>query len=292
MSTRIVVWDIDRVWYSDISTTYCARGNKADYRPYLRHFVEENNWFTYENVKQWEKLTGRQVNSIGALADMLTDFLYKKELQSTVYANVSDQDAKNRTIEGKQALLKGLTIGEVKTIADSVQNTTGLSKAIQEIRYAAIYQVGFSDGLGPFVAYKMYQQGIEVGGIVPALVEVDGEERWLKVDNLYLLDRADTKLLGKVDGFKKSQEIFNYLSSYGYELPETAAIDDSVANIETLKKIRDGGGVSVGFNVNDIKKFEEAKIPVLRGDNLRPFAELVLDPRKINGYCETWGIKV
>ena len=130
---RLVVWDVDRVWYPDISTTYAARGSKANYGHYLEDFISRG-WFTNYHVALWERKMGRKLDSVGALADMLTDFLYK--MKGEVYEDLSDQERKNRTIEGKQALLKGLTIGEVKTIADSVPYTDGLTDAVIDIRQA------------------------------------------------------------------------------------------------------------------------------------------------------------
>jgi len=292
MVTRAVIWDIDKVWYQDISTTYAARGIRADFRPYLQGFVEERKWFTHDDVTRWEETTGRKIDSVGAVADMLTDFLYKAELRSTVYAGVSDQEAKNRTIEGKQELLRGMTFGEVKAIADSVQNTAGLAEAISDITNAGIHQVGFSDGLAPFVAYKMQDRHVDIGGVVPALVLVYGEPQYFDENSLHLLDRANVELSGKVGPFNKGESIFGHISSNGYGLSEVAAIDDSAANLATLTKIRDGGGVAVGFNVNDEKKFEEAKIPVLKGGDLRPFAEIVIDRRRIREFCKMWGVEV
>jgi hypothetical protein len=287
---RLVVWDVDRVWYHDISTTYAARGSKADYRPYLEDFVNRG-WFTNHHVALWENKMGRRLDSVGALADMLTDFLYK--MKGEVYEGLSDQERKNRTIEGKQSLLRGLTIGEVKAIAGSVPYTDGLTDAVVDIRQAGIHQVGFSDGLGPFVAYKMLRQDVDVGGIVPALLNCDGEEIWFTDNNPHLLlNYNSAQLLGKVGQFKKSEAIFEYIQKKGYQISEVAAIDDSSANTVTLAKIRDGGGIGIGFRVNDMDIFRLAGIPVIRGDDLGPFGEIVKDPSKIREYCETWGIEV
>lgn len=288
--TRVVVWDVDRVLYPDISTSYAARGCTADYRPHLQYFIDEKQWFAQEDVVQWERLTGRKIGSVGALADMLTDFLYKAELRSAVYAGVSDQEAKSRTIEGKQALLRGMTFKDVFAIAETVPYTDGLPEAIGAIGKSGVHQVGFSDGLGPFVAYKMRQQNIEIGGIVPALVKMrDGHQVYFDKNSLGMLSNRRLELLGKTSDFKKAEAIFQYLQQHGFQLPEVATIDDSAANLATLTKIRDAGGIAVGFNVNDRRKFEEARIPVLRGDDLHPFAEIVADRRKIREFCEMWG---
>ncbi len=288
----VVVWDIDRVWYPDISTTYVARCSKADHRPYLDDFVSRG-WFNYAHVAQWERLTGRAVSSVGTVADMLTDFLYKPELRTTVYEGVPDQDAKNRTIVGKQALLNGMTFGEVFEIANRVQNTEGLLDAIGIMDHVHVNHVGFSDGLGPFVAYKMHHLSVEAGGIVPALVRMeDDQEVYFDRSNLNLLNNPEIVLLGRTGDFKKGDAIFRYLDQHGWSLDRAAAIDDSAANIGTLTRIRDGGGIAVGFNVNDIKKFQEAKIPVIKGSSVYPLAEIVTDRAKVNEFCETWGIKV
>ena len=182
--------------------------------------------------------------------------------------------------------MKGLTLADVKKIAGGVENTEGLSYAIQELAKRGVDQVGFSDGLGPFVAYKMYLEGVTIGGIVPALLNVYGQEKYLDVSTLHLMNEDRAHLVGKVASFKKSDEIFAHIERSGKTPLQVAAIDDSVANIGTLKKIQESGGLSFGFNVNDTKAFEEASIPILKGSDLKAFAEVVLDPSKLSLYCE------
>ena len=247
--------------------------------------VEEKGWFTYDHVKQWERQTGREVNSVGAVADMLTDFLYK--MKGVVYEGVSDQDAKTRTIEGKQALLKGLTMGNVKRIADSVDGTDGLSDAIYALRKGHVTQVGFSDGLAPFVAYKMSQKDVAVGGVVPALVELPDGQVWFDKTNYLDMLAGNAVLLGKAGSFKKAEAIKHYQDSCGLTRDRTIAVDDSAANIETLARINQEGGLGIAFNPNDGEAFQKAGIPILntRG-SIFPIANIANDRRKLNAYRE------
>jgi hypothetical protein len=109
----IVGWDADRVMYNDLITSICAKGSRLDSASYLKDFVEEKKWFTYDDVHRWENQTGKKVETVGYLADMLTDFLYKmKKVDGS--ASVT---TKQQTIEGKQAILKCLTIGDIQKLS-------------------------------------------------------------------------------------------------------------------------------------------------------------------------------
>jgi hypothetical protein len=291
MAIECVLWDIDNVWYSGMSRTHAANGSKADYRPHLERFVEKRGLFTYSDVQYWEETTGRKVDSIGTLADMLTDFLYS--MKDRIYPNIGVEEAKQLTIEAKQEILHGMTMREIRRIADAVPYTEGLREAVRTLFEARINQYGFSDGLAPFVVYKMQKQRVDIGGIVPTAVEIVGQERLFDTGTLEMLYDDNAQLTGQVGEFDKIQVIRSFLKDSGYKEESTAAIDDSGTNLPTLTRIRDSDGIAIGYNPTkqDTPKFAEAKIPVLRGD-LRRFAELVIDRRKIKQYCETWGVQI
>ncbi|MDI6721607.1 MAG: hypothetical protein QMD85_04405 [Candidatus Aenigmarchaeota archaeon] len=158
MPIKLVVWDIDKVWTHDFTTTYAAWGNELDYRPYLKECVD-SGIFSYEHIREAEIRTGRKVNSVGSLSDVVKYFLYN--MKDEVYPHLSDQEAKNATITLAQKLLKGLTIDRIKEIADSIPYKKGLREAIQSLRDYKAHQVGFSDGMGPLAAYKMREEDAE-----------------------------------------------------------------------------------------------------------------------------------
>lgn len=288
MPTKLVAWDIDRVWYPDISTTYAARGNKHDYRPYLTRVVEELKSASYEQIKLWETATRREIASVGDIADMLTDLFYGLKRDDEVLVP-KGTITKDQIIAGKQSLLKDMTIGDIKAIADGVPETKGLRYAFDLAHDKA--HVGFSDGLGPFVAYKMARIRVSIGGIVPSIVDNNGREEVFDESTAKSMISSGTpRLTGRVLPFKKADSIKAYVFDRGYNLSDIAAIDDSSANVPFLAEVKNSGGLSIGFNVNDLSSFKEAGIPVLKGDDLSYFGEILRDPRKIKEYCETWGL--
>ncbi len=297
MDANLIVWDVDRVWYGDISTTYAAKGSTQRFEPHLREAYEKGH-VTPEQVEMWQKATGRKLGTpgneyVGALAEMYTDLFYGMTDGGVSVVIPKGTISKEQTIAGKQALLKGLTIGDVKRIADAVPYNPGLVEAIEALRASGVHQAGFSDGLGPFVAYKMIDQAIEIGGIVPANVRTIFDNEWFREENAELmLNWNDVILLGKTKPFKKGPAIFEYITRKGYSVQRVATIDDSAANLDTLKKVKDNGGIGVGYRVNDAKAFQEAGVPVIKGEDLRAFGEIVKDRRKIAEFCETWGLEI
>ena len=74
MISNLVIWDVDRVWYPDISTTYASKGSNQKQGDLLPEGYEQK-WVTPEQVQLWESVTGRKLGSpgneyVGALADM------------------------------------------------------------------------------------------------------------------------------------------------------------------------------------------------------------------------------
>lgn len=279
-------WDVDKVWYKDISTTYCAEASPLDPKPYLDGFLKEG-WFSRDDVKKWADYVGKDPNepikTVGDMARCLTDFLYR--------IKTDDGDSiitKEQTIKGKQSLLKDLSMRQIREIAGNVELTPGLRDAVNEFRATGMYQAAFSDGLGPFIAYIANREGMEYWGIVPAIVESGGEI--MPFDNS-MIEMDGVFLTGRTEKFNKSDAFFNHMKDKGYPLSSIAAIDDSGANVETLKAIQEEGGVAIGFNPTDAHepKFREAGIPILKQTerSLEPFREIVLNPSEetIRNYC-------
>jgi len=284
---QVVDWDVDKVWYKDISTSYCANTSPLDPKSYLQQFLSEG-WFTDEDVRRWAEYRGRDattpIQTPGDLAECLTDFLYRIKKPDGSGSVIT----KEQTIQGKQALLRGLTMKNIREIADSIELTPGLRDAITTFRGRAIYQVAFSDGLGPFIAYMAKKEGMNYWGVVPAIVEVEGVETAFR-DTMITFD--DVKLTGKVDKFNKSEAFFSHMGAHNYSLNSIAAIDDSGTNVPALKKIIENGGIAIGFNPTETheKDFREAGIPMLKQSDrsLEPFREIVLNPTEntIGKYC-------
>ncbi|MBI4021552.1 MAG: hypothetical protein HY369_04880 [Candidatus Aenigmarchaeota archaeon] len=276
---RVVCWDVDRVWYPGISTSYCADQSVSNPRPYLEGFLDRG-WFTPADVAAWAAYRGKDPDApiarMADLAAMLTDFFY--ELKSGGRPVLS----KPQAVEGKQSLLTGTTMSEIRAIADGVPLTPGFRETVASLRGCGVYQAAFSDGLGPFVSYVARREGMDHWGVVPAAV-IAGNRKTLFSDEM--LDRDDVVLTGIVDRYDKSIALFDHLEVAGYTLTEVAAIDDSAANIPTLKKIQQGGGVAVGFNPLDEDAFRRERIPILRGRALEPFGEIVRDPRAVEDLC-------
>ena len=115
---------------------------------------------------------------------------------------------------------------------------------------------------------------------------MNGEEVWFE---LSMIGRDDVKLTGKVGKFKKADAFLKHIKEKGYDLSQVAIIDDSGSNAKTMGKVQDAGGIAVAFRptAKHRKTFNEAGIPILRGEKLEPFVDIVLFyPEKIGEYCE------
>jgi len=285
---KAVVWDADNVWYKGIGTSHCAKKSKLDPQPYIDGFIKDG-WFTYNDVKRWaeyrQKDTNNPIQTVGDLAQCLTDFLYELKTPGSDKSIIT----KEQTIEGKQALLKGLTKKDIQSIAKDIEYTHGLLDSVSTFRQSGMYQTVFSDGLGPFIAYKAMELGITDIGVVPIIVLTDDEER--DFDGYNYTEISDFVLIGKVKPYNKAEDMFNRLSAY--DKSEMATIDDSGNNVDSiLVPVRNAGGIAIGFNPTEshIQKFKEAGIPVLQQKerSLEPFKEIVLsdgDERIIAKYC-------
>jgi hypothetical protein len=297
VATQLVIWDVDKVWYPDLGTTYASMGNDADGRKFVEEGIEKG-WYTQANTDAWQAYRASRgkssdLSSVYNVATMYTDFF--KTPSSTGEGKTIF--TKSETIQRKQALLKGLTMKDVREIADRYvlpNLTPGLKEAIAKFRNMGLHQAAISDGLAPLIYYvtSRPESKMDFAWATPAIVDVDGREEEFQ---RYWSDRDNVVLLGKTpEGSNKNPRALMKAGEYGVN--KTAAIDDSAANIDgQLKPIQEKGGISLGFYPlkQDYEKFEAAGIPILNRDspNLLPFIEIVKDPRKINELCETWGKK-
>ncbi len=282
---RLVGWDADRVMYNDLITSICAKNSPLDPQPYVQEFIE-NGWFSYDDVKRWADYKGldpeNPIQNVGNLADCLTDFLYNMKKEGSHDSVLT----KPQTIASKQAILKGLTIADIEKISEGIEYTDGLVDAVNGFKEDGRIQSLYSDGLGPHVTYQIRKLGLDEGKGIPPIVSHGGREF------LYLPGVApNATLTGKIGKMDKAIEFMDYAKGYKIPMENIAIIDDSGSNIANLHKpVRDGGGIALGFNVTEAhkSKFHEASIPILKGDNLEPFIEIVRDPREVTiaKYCD------
>ena len=281
----VVGWDHDKVAIPDLTTSVLARASPLQADPYLKEFVEERKWFTYSDVDNWEQRTSRKVRGqkVGALADMLTDFLYKDRK-----ADGNSVITKQQTIEGKQYLLRGLSVNQVREIIGGVPFTDGLRKTVMEFRTedvrrtrrneVGLKQTLYSDGLGLAVDFQVVRLELDAGGGVPAILEPPREEADAALKKAANGDFSDMVLSGSVEPFEKWKAFSDYVNGLGLDMASVAVIDDSGTNVQQMKKVQEAGGIAVAFNPTDPHRndFEKAGIPILKGVSLEPFAEIVL----------------
>ena len=252
--------------------------------PFLEEFIQ-SGLFSREDVKDWIRKynQGKPIRRISDVADMLADFLYRMTRKGKPIIT------KQQTIEAKQYLLKGLTMRDIAEISSSVEYNPGLEETVRAFREHGIAQTLFSDSLGPHITYQRRKLGMDAGKGVPPVIELpDGTET--EYEDFHL-DVPDAKLTGRVLPFKKAEEFFGYVKLRGIDLSRVAVIDDSAENIESLfKPVLEAGGIAIAYNPTDThrKKLRESSIPILKGLDLRAFAEIVLNPNEsvIGRYCE------
>ena len=285
---KLINWDADRVMYNGLSTSICAEKSPLRVTPYLQDFIENKKWFTYDDVLRWVEEKGKDSNipirNVGDLAECLTDFLYSMKKPGIDESIIT----KEQTKEGKQALLKGLSIAQIEEISEGIEYTQGFLEAVKAFKEDGIIQVLYSDGLGPHISYQIDKLGFDAGSGVPPIVELDGYEH--QYDHSF---PPEAKLTGKIVDFDKIERFHNFREAYygGIPVEKVAVIDDSGSNVEKLHvPIRDAGGLALGFNVTDAHrpKFQKNSIPIIKGNSLEPFIEIVRDPREITiaRYCE------
>ena len=283
---RAIGWDVDNVWYKGISTSHAADSSRLDPDPYVSSFLNYG-WFSRQDIQRWADAEGKDpkepIRTVADVAQMLTDFYYKIKKEGSEESLIT----REQIVQGKQALLKGMSLGEIKGIAHGIPKTNGLYKAIKTFDDTGLYQVAFSDGLFPFIAYLAGYMGVDHYDGVPCYVMIDNEK---KLFEPIMLGRDDVSLVGEVEKFSKANAMFAHLKSKGYDLKDIAVIDDSGSNVQTLlRPVHEAGGIAIGFNPTKthLGKFKEAGIPVLVQEerSLEPFIEIVKNPEAIEKYC-------
>jgi len=282
---KVICWDADKTMYNNFITSISAEKSTLAPGPYIEDFIKNRGWFGYGDIERWKKEfnSGNEVKSIGDLAKMLTDFLYKM-----TGVDGKSVITKKQTIEGKQAILKGLTIGDIKKYSEAIEYNPGVEEAISEFKKYGIIQVIYSDGLGPHVDYQVRKLDLNAGKGVPPIVLLKGKE---VVYTSGILDKDDAVLTGKIQKFAKAEAFFDYLKEIKIDMSNVAIIDDSSSNIETLfMPVIKGGGVAIAYNPTKKHRpmFEKAGIPILSGKDFRSFIKIVMNPTEetIKKYCK------
>ncbi len=292
MVVNTIVWDVDRVWYPGISISYCAEGRDGSPRERLNQYMTEG-LFSANDMLLWASVYGKGANpmeSYGNAAAMLTAFLYSMKKEGSDSPILSKED----TIRTKQGLLKGMKISEIRRIAADVQEqyTQGLLDAIRGFR-RDYSQAAFSDGLGPFILYHTGWNGMEFTGTIPATIKNPDKDlpRSISLTDFdqpaFLEGNFEHMILtGKTELYNKAEDMKR---RFGHNLGQVAIIDDSGANVESmLVPVRDAGGIAVGFRPTDAHRptFAKHGIPILKGEDLRAFLEVVRDPSELSYYAE------
>ena len=285
MKISAVCWDVDKVWYPGISTSYLAEKSNLDPGPLLEGFLSQG-LFSLTDIDRWA-ITRRggaedPIKSATDLSELLTDLHYEMRRQDSDDPIIPMKQCR----EGKQAIVRGLTMKQIKEVAASIQYSPGLLEAIEAFKRSRLYQAAFSDGLAPFIIYHVQRLSLDYGEAAPTIVELDAEERLFEN---WMLERDDIKLAGKAAEFDKAKKLLTHLKEQGYPLSDVAIIDDSGINIEPLLlPIHQAGGIAIGYNPTEVHKpvFRKYSIPVLKSRDLRAFAEIVADRNKLNEYCE------
>ncbi|MBI2085236.1 MAG: hypothetical protein HYT71_01850 [Candidatus Aenigmarchaeota archaeon] len=264
----LVGWDADRVIYDDLFTSVCAMQSKSDPMPYVEKFIRDG-WFSLEDVENWCAIKKIKIKTIEHLAQMLTEFYSISTKNGTSIIN------HEQVIEAKHSLLRGFTIEQIEQISSKMVYTKGFVECANIFKDNGIKQTMFSDGPNPHVLFQIKKLGFQSGGGVNHIVEYDGKE--VEYDSN---TPKHAKLTGKIVPFDKAEAFFKYVSSQGCSLSEVAVIDDSAGNVESLLlPVHNAGGLAVGFNVTERHKpvFRKFGIPVIKGNDLSTFKEIVLN---------------
>lgn len=189
----------------------------------------------------------------------------------------------DQTIYTKNALLEGLSLADIYLAVHDAKITPGFKEARNIFASQNSRQVLFSETLLPVVDYFVALYGLDHGEATQPVISLDGKEIVYRAEGSQL--RA--ALTGKTEKFDKETAFFKYLEREKIPLDSVAAIGDSTTDIPIIKKIRANGGIGFGFNTGKyVEDYRSAGIPIIKGLDLRVFAEVVLNPSSIRQLCE------
>jgi len=285
MRISAICWDVDKIWYQGHSVDFLAGKSNVDPGPLLQGFLSRG-WFSLADVERWavtrRKEAKGSIESAKDLSDLLRDFHFEMTMEGSDKPIIT----MNQLRAGGQAIIRGLTMAQIREAADSIEYSPGLLEAMATFRRHGLYQAAFSDAPAPFIIYYVKRLGLDYGEAAPTMVQVGDEEMLFEQ---WMLQRDDIRLAGGTGDFDKATPVLAHLKEWGHALSGVAIIDDSAANIERLLlPIWQAGGIAIGYNPTEAHRpiFRKYSIPILRGLDLRAFAEIVADRGKIREYCE------
>lgn len=283
----IVAWNLSGVVLPDRATTYLAEGSGGDARYFRQRFISEcgkegpmkdinpDNFAFY--LRRWERKNERSTDTRGRLGAAVTDMRHNPEYSE---AGIT----KEQTKYIKNALLDGISMKEVnRTMGNRkiVPLNPGFEAAVERLHKEGIRQVIFSNTTHPVVEFFKETYGMEHAEGLPVIVRM-GNKELPYTSEMY--GSPDVFFTGRLDdaGWDKAEQFFNYLRTERIPLEHTAAIDED--DFMMLEKLKLGGGLAVGYKVRDKyrKTFLERGISILKGDDLRGFAEIVVNPELVD----------
>ena len=285
MKISAICWDVDKIWYQGHSIDFLAEKSNVDPGPLLQCFLSEG-WFDLADVEKWSVVRRKgarwPIESAKDLSDLLRDFHFEMTTEGSDRPIIT----MNQLRAGEQAIIRGLTMAQIREAADSIEYSPGLLEAVATFRRRGLYQAAFSDAPAPFIIYYVKRLGLDYGEAAPTMVQVSNEEMLFEA---WMLQRDDVRLASGTGDFDKATPLLGHLKERGHALSGVAIIDDSAVNIERLLlPILQAGGIAIGYNPTEAHRpiFRKYSIPILKGLDLRAFAEIVIDRGKIREYCE------
>ena len=286
----LVGYEADNVMYPGMFTDICARQSSMLVRHYVRKLGEGQGMFAHGYLVKWmeknEKDPDHPFETIGDLAVFLDDLAYtmKDDYGDPVITEQQLRAAKNY-------ILKGLSVALIEEISGGIEYTDGLPEAVEAFKEDEIRQTLCSDSLWPHIAFQIEKLGLDSGAGVPPIM-------WDKKMGEFVYDPENcpkgAELTGRLKEFDKISALFGCLRGDNGEIvpkENVAVIDDSGSSVKrVLAPVRGAGGLAVGFNVigEDRKEFDKYSIPIIMGNSLLPFIEIVRDPSEatMSKYCE------
>jgi hypothetical protein len=293
---QLAVWDLDGVAYEGRATTYLSGGSKMPPAYFLKRFRDEcgkpgplsdiSPTVLFERLFEWEIDHDTRIDTMKKLGTALTDLRHEYGLFTSKHTKYT-----------KNAILEGVSMADVNRIMEDVPLNEGFEEAVTRLHEAEMLQAVFSNANYPVAVFFRERYGMAHGEGIPVLVrrgpsgvlhapDVYGNHDFLYTPGMH--GDPGVVFSGRITekGWDKLGPFRRYVERSGVQLKRTAAIDDG--HIELLRAVQEGGGLAVGYKVDEAERdgFRKMSVPVLKGDDLRGFAEIVLDRGKVAEYCE------
>ncbi len=277
-------WDLDDVAYEGRATTILAACSEEDPKYFRERFINEcgkegalsdidPQKFRY-CLKLWEE-RNRRIETVRDFGAAVTDLRHDYHLFGPEHTKYI-----------KNAILKGISMKDVNEIFSKVVLNEGFEEAVEIFHKREMKQLVFSNASHPVAVYFWKRCGMEYGEGIPVIVRV-GKKEMVYEPGMH--GRDDVVFAGRVaePEWDKLEPFRGYLEREGIPLSRVAVIDDNHLGI--LKTVKNGGGVAVGYRVNDNcrRALKSAKIPILKETaTLKDFPEVIRDWEMLRGLLE------